>query len=86
MARKGGYQIVDFKGLKLSTSETTIPGIYETIDGNYDKMLLASGLNFTGTVLPDVPITATVSSNITFTVYGYTVTITSADTVTAAEA
>ncbi len=83
MARKGGYQIVDFKGLQLSAAETTIPGIYETIEGNYNKELLASGLNFSGTVLPDVPIAATISGNITFVAYNQTVTITSSDVVTA---
>lgn len=86
MARKGGYQLVNFKGLQLSSSETIIPGIYETIKGNYNKELLASGLNFTGTVLPDIPIEATISENVTFSAYGKTVIITSADNVTVGEA
>lgn len=86
MSRKGGYQVLDFKGLKLSKEEVTIPGIYEKIKGNYGKRFVVSGLVFENNILPDMTVEVNVADTATFTVYGYTVSITNADVVTAASA
>ena len=40
---KGGYQIVDFAGITLSGTATTIPGLYKTLT-TCDKPLLIRGL------------------------------------------
>ena len=36
----GGYQLVDFKDINLTTSKVKIDGIYETIESNNRKPLL----------------------------------------------
>lgn len=88
MSLKGGYKIVDFKGKALSTTAVVIPGIYDAIEGNYSKPLLASGIVITisglDTEYADEYIVPTVSSgdyNITF--HGYTIAIDDDDKVTA---
>ena len=86
MSAKGGYQILNFKGLKLSASETTIPGIYEKIEGGYGKRFVVSGLLFETNILPDMTVEVTVASPATFMAYGYNVSITDADAVTASKA
>ena len=42
---KGGYKVILFDGYKLTDTPVTIPGIYNTIQNNYEKMLLCSGVS-----------------------------------------
>ena len=46
MSIKGGYKIIDFKNTAITTGAgVAIKGIYESIENNYGKMTIASGLN-----------------------------------------
>lgn len=80
----GGYQIVDFKDVALSTTATTIAGAYRALTKNR-KLKIASGLNFNSKKHDDLPtgvITAS-SGYVTFVCDGYTIKVTTADAVTA---
>lgn len=80
---KGGYQIVDLHGEALTDSAVIIPGIYENIEGNYQKPLLLSGVHVDGMERADVFAPAIIDGgNFTFAVYGGTITVTSDDAVT----
>lgn len=83
---KGGYQIVDFSDTNIKTDGgTTIPGIYEQIEGSHRKALLASGLVLDGVEHRDTWIDPTHSDNIySFTALGKTFTVTNEDKVTIA--
>lgn len=50
---KGGYKIIDFKGKELSSSPVVIKGIYESIEENTDKCLIASAIAYDGAVYND---------------------------------
>lgn len=86
MARRGGYQLIDFKGTKLTvgaSNGSTIPGIYDMIEGDYCKQIIATGINIAGTDYNDVAVVpALTQSKYTFSVYGHTFTIDSDDLVT----
>lgn len=44
---KGGYKIINFKGVNITTDNsttTTIKGVYEALEENYGKPILISGL------------------------------------------
>lgn len=80
---KGGYQIIDFRGVNLTESAKTIPGIYESIKGNHHKPLLLSGLVLSGVEKAGVfsePETS--AGNYVFSVYGGTLTVTAENAVT----
>lgn len=80
---KGGYKIIDLKNLSLSDESVTIPGIYESIEGNYRKPLLLSGINLGRVEKADAFITAIAGDNAyTISVYGGTITITNENAVT----
>lgn len=82
---RGGYHVVDFNNVNLSTTNeqgVTISGIYESIENNYRKPLL-----FTGIVIDNVEkndtyseITSTENSY-TITIYNHTITITNENNV-----
>lgn len=80
MARKGGYKIIDFKDKNL-TSSPTIDGIYDSIENNYRKPLLLSGLVIGGVEKASVFAIATLSSTsfVFSNIYGYNITITDED-------
>lgn len=83
MAKKGGYQIVDFMNENLTADGVVIPDVYETIEGNYNKALLLSGLVIGGAEKADVYAPAIVNGgDYTFAVYGGTITVADTDTVT----
>lgn len=83
MSKKGGYQIVDFKGVDITT-ETVIEGIFDIAQSKFGKPVLASGLNFGDGVLPDVFVEETIGADsIEFVAYGFTVTIGDDDAVEA---
>lgn len=73
---KGGYQIVDLKGVNVGVTFKPVPGVYESIEGNYYKPLLLSGIVLDGTAYPDTFIEVTiVSGNYQTNVYGRTLVI-----------
>lgn len=85
MSKKGGYQIVDFKGVDITT-ETVIEGIFDIAQSKFGKPVLASGLNFGDGVLPDIFVEETIGADsIEFVAYGFTVTIGDGDSVEAVE-
>lgn len=80
---KGGYQIIYFRGVNLTESAKTIPGIYESIKGNYHKPLLLSGIVLSDVEKADVfAVAETNSGNYVFSVYGGTLTVTAENSVT----
>lgn len=55
MSKNGGYLILDLEDQAITTdgASVTIPGVYETLEGNYRKAVLVSGLNLDSAELPD---------------------------------
>lgn len=51
---KGGYQLVDFGGVSLTADPVAVPGVYETIEGNYKKPLVFTGLVLDGSEKGDM--------------------------------
>lgn len=89
MSKKGGYKIIDFKGVNLdpdASSAAVIDGIFDSIEANHGKATLISGL-----VLDDVEKTdffgrfAVSSGDYVLTIDEGTVTVTDDDEVTFAE-
>lgn len=76
---KGGYHIVDFKGVNLSTTNVdgvTISGIYDSIENSYSKPLLFTGITIEGVEKNDAYETVTSGENsYTVTLYTHTITI-----------
>lgn len=89
---KGGYQIVDLKGVNLepdvaaSVEAVKIPGIHAAIEGSHGKALMLSGIVIDGVEKNDQYIVFTVSSG-TYTapIEGGTLTITADDEVSIVE-
>lgn len=87
MSLKGGYQILDFKNVSLADGTAkTIPGVYDTLEGNYDKAVMLSGLQIGSATYPAImPIVEISGTNYVITLAGIgTITITSEDSVTLA--
>lgn len=79
MSRKGGYKIIDLKGLDFSSS-MVIDGIYESIEDNYGKPLLFSGIVIGGVEKDDVFANAVVNGDgYDVTLYGQTLHISNVD-------
>lgn len=85
MSKKGGYQIIDLKGVSLTSgSAVVIKGVYESIEGNYYKPLLLSGLVISDIEQTDAFISAISGTNL-YTISlanGGSITITNEDKVT----
>lgn len=83
---KGGYKVVNFKDENITTENgATVSGVYESLENNYHKALMISGVVIDGTEYNDTFVEVTVSgSDYTFTAYGKTFTVTSEDKVTVA--
>lgn len=62
MSRKGGYKIIDLKGLDFS-EDMVIKGIHESIEDNYGKPLLFSGIVIDGVEKDDVFANAVVNGD-----------------------
>lgn len=62
--KKGGYKIFDLSGNTFTdgTLSSAIPGVYETLESNYNKPILVSGLKVSTTEYADFFATLTVSS------------------------
>lgn len=75
--------MVDFKNVNLTSTETTIHGVYNMIEGNYYKPLLLSNLVIGNINKPSIYAEVSVSgTSYSFSVYGGTITITEEDNVT----
>ena len=74
MSLKGGYKIIDLKGVDVTKSTLMIKGIYESIESNYGKPLLISGIVIDGVEKDDVFVQATLNGTAyEFNIYGYTI-------------
>lgn len=87
MAKKGGYKIIDLGGVNITTAgdAVTIAGIYDAIEST-DKAILVSGLTIDNVDYSDVygvPISG--DNQYTISVYGKSLTVTSADAVSIPE-
>lgn len=81
---KGGYKIVDLQDMSLSDQAVTIAGIYDSIEQSYQKALILSGINIGGVEKNDIYVELKHDDNsYSVVAYGYTITITSEDAVTA---
>lgn len=81
MSRKGGYKIIDLKGLDFSSS-MVIDGIHESIEDNYGKPLLFSGIVIDGVEKDDVFANVVVNGDgYDVTLYGQTLHISNTDVV-----
>lgn len=82
---KGGYQVVDFGDVNLTSDGVTIVGIYESIEGTYRKALLVEGVTIDNVEKRACFVDCEAGEgNFTFTAYGKTFTITNDDKVTVA--
>lgn len=82
---RGGYKMIDLQDVNLTNNEShTIKGIYDSIESNYRKTLLLTGLTVDDIEKADRYVTFTHSDNAyTSTIEsGLTLTITDADSVT----
>ena len=88
MSMNGGYVIVDFKGVNLTTKKASaIAGIYESIEASHRKAILISGVTIDGVEQRDTFVNPTVNAgNFVFAVYGHTITVSAEDNVTIAAA
>lgn len=85
MSRKGGYKIIDLKGLDFS-EDMVIGGIHESIEDNYGKPLLFSGIVIDGVEKDDVFANAVVNGDgYDVTLYGQTLHISNVDVVSIKE-
>lgn len=81
MGRKGGYKIIDLKGLDFS-EDMVIKGIHESIEDNYGKPLLFSGIVIGGVEKDDVFANAVVNGDgYDVILYGQTLHISNVDVV-----
>lgn len=82
MAIKGGYKIIDLKGVDVTQNTMMIEGIYESIESNYGKPLLISGIVINEVEKDDVFVQATLNGTAyEFDVYGYTIQVQDTDAV-----
>lgn len=83
--KKGGYQIIDFGDVNITTTGVTVPGIHQAIKSSYRKAILISGVTLNGVEQRDCFVDCiSASGNYTFSAYGKTFTISAADKVTIA--
>lgn len=84
----GGYQLVDFKNISISSTSAegvTVKGVYETIEGSYRKLLVGSNIVIDDVELNNVVITPINGENqYEVELYGKNYTITSDDLITVA--
>ena len=81
---KGGYKIINLKGVELDSGVAkTVKGVYESLENNYGKATMLSGLNIDGKVYGDMYVNFVVAdTDYVATTYLGTVTISDDDTVT----
>lgn len=85
---RGGYRIIDFKGVALTSgTQATIPGLYESASNPYRKRMQVTGLVVGTTKYPDfsaefVPSSSNFTSTLVINGDTVEIVITSADAVT----
>lgn len=86
LVKKGGYKIVDFEDINITTENgATVVGVYESIESSHRKAILISGVTIDGVEKPDCFISCDISDgNYTFSAYGKTFTVSNADKITIA--
>ena len=57
-----GYKVIDLKNTQISTTATTIAGVYEAIKTS-DKAILLVGINYSGTQYKPAYVTAVPGTN-----------------------
>ena len=85
--KKGGYLIIDFGDVNITSTGVTVPGIHQMIESSYRhrKAILISGVTLNGVEQRDCFVDCTnASGNYTFSAYGKTFTISAEDKVTIA--
>lgn len=84
MARKGGYLILDFKGIEQTAdgaTKTNFAGAYGSLEAN-TKFVVLSGLVVGGVEFGDCVVAPYVNnSEYQFDAYGYTITVDANDDV-----
>lgn len=76
----GGYKMIDFRDINLTSVAVKIDGIYESIESNHRKALMLGGLNFENIEKANVYCQPVLTgTTYTFTCYGKTITITDSD-------
>lgn len=80
---RGGYKIINLKDkLLMVGTQASIKGVYNSIESNYRKALLLTGITIDSVEKPDVFITLSHNGNkYTGLLYGYTLEINSDDKV-----
>lgn len=80
---KGGYHMVNFKNVNLTSSPASVPGTYEAIEGNYRKSVMAVNLVIDGREIPDCFVRVGISGSDYTLLFpgGITLTITDDDMV-----
>ena len=64
MSRKGGYMILDFKDVAITSgTPVTIPGVFAALEGSYRKPVILSGLNVDGTAYQDLHVNPVIASD-----------------------
>lgn len=82
---KGGYQIIDFRGVDFTVGTATkVDGVYERIEGNYNKALLIENFSIGGVEQNATWVVETTNSAnyVLIGLSGYNITVTNADNVT----
>ena len=83
--KKGGYQIIDFGDVNITSTGVTVLGLHKAIESSYRKAILISGVTLNGVEQRDCFVDCTnTSGNYTFSAYGKTFTISAGDKVTIA--
>lgn len=80
----GGYKIVDFKDINITTADgAVVTGIYEDIENNHRKAVMISGITIDGVQKNDCFVDCSIDEgSYKFTAYGKTFTVTAEDKVT----
>lgn len=61
---RGGYKLINLNGYAIATGEAaTVKGIYESVEGNYHKMTIVTGLVLDNVEHNDAPVTFVKSGN-----------------------
>lgn len=86
MSMNGGYKIVDFKDVNITTDNgATVAGIFEEIEGSHRKAILVSGVTIDGVEQRDLFVDPVVNSgDYVFSAYGKSFTISHEDKITIA--
>lgn len=84
--KKGGYQIIDMKGVDAVTNPQTVAGIYAAIEGNYNKPVILTGIVVNAVEYDDAAVQfRVVGQTFVCSAYGYSFTVNAQDKIQVAE-